>query len=45
MRIILEGDDRTRPGHYDPALLALFRNTAHRFEEVFIQSQESDAKP
>lgn len=43
VRIILEGDDRTHPSHYDPALLALFRDNTHRFEAVFDQSLEDGA--
>ena len=42
VRIILEGDDRTRPDHYDPQLLELFRQNAHRFDDVFSQSQEEE---
>lgn len=42
VRIILEGDDRTRPDHYDPQLLELFRQNAHRFDDVFNQSQEDE---
>lgn len=45
VRIILEGDDRTHPSHYDPTLLAIFRDNAHRFEEVFNQSQEQGSNP
>lgn len=43
VKIILEGDDRTKPGHYDPILLALFRDNAHRFDELFNQSQEQES--
>jgi len=42
VRIILEGDDRTRPDHYDPQLLELFRRNAHRFDEVFSRSQDDE---
>jgi len=34
-RIILEGDNRTRPQHFDPAVLSAFRDCHHRFEEVY----------
>ena len=34
-RIILEGDGRTLPQHFDPQVLAVFRDTHGRFAEVF----------
>ena len=34
-RIILEGDDRTRPVHFDPQLLDLFRRFHQDFNSVF----------
>jgi len=40
VRIILEGDDRTRPEHYDPHLLELFRQNAQRFDEIFNRPQK-----
>ena len=33
--IILEGDGRTRPSHFDPELLAIFRANAHCFGEIY----------
>jgi putative two-component system response regulator len=33
--IITEGDRRTDPGHFDPDVLRAFRETAHRFREIF----------
>lgn len=44
VRIILEGDDRTHPDHYDPKLLDLFRRNAHRFDEVYNRSQKDEKK-
>ena len=34
-RIITEGDGRTLPGHFDPQVLAVFRASQLRFEEIF----------
>ncbi|UCG38002.1 MAG: HD domain-containing protein, partial [bacterium] len=34
-RIILQGDDRTLPGHFDPEILGIFKKNKHLFEEIF----------
>jgi len=34
-RIILEGDDRTQPGHFDPEILSIFKKNMGVFEEIF----------
>ncbi|WP_306534917.1 HD domain-containing phosphohydrolase [Geobacter sp.] len=33
--IIIKGDGRTMPGHFDPEVLGAFRQTAHHFDEIF----------
>jgi putative two-component system response regulator len=39
-RIILEGDGRTLPTHFDPEILAAFRRLEAEFEQVFNSMQE-----
>jgi len=33
--ILLEGDGRTKPGHFDPAVLAAFKSSETRFQQIF----------
>jgi putative two-component system response regulator len=37
--IITEGDGRTMPGHFDPAILQVFRERHERFRELFDANQ------
>jgi putative two-component system response regulator len=41
-RIILEGDGRTRPEHFDPQLLEIFRQVHLEFNEIFERFQQED---
>lgn len=38
--IIVAGDDRTRPEHFDPDVLGVFKRTSHIFADIY--SQHSD---
>ena len=38
-RILIEGDGRTAPGHFDPDLLELFAKHQHEFERIFEENE------
>lgn len=35
VRILVEGDGRTRPGHFDPRVLEVFRDRSETFREIY----------
>jgi putative two-component system response regulator len=39
-RIIIKGDGRTAPGHFDPDVLAVFVEIAPQFQDIFITNQD-----
>lgn len=40
MKIILEGNGRTMPEHFDPHVLEAFKKLNHKFEEIYLQFPE-----
>ncbi len=40
VKIITEGDGRTMPGHFDPAVLDLFKELTPTFEEIYNANQD-----
>jgi putative two-component system response regulator len=38
-KIIVDGDGRTSPEHFDPAILKAFKETEHLFKEIFDECQ------
>ncbi len=39
--IMLNGDARTKPTHFDPCLLEVFREMHHQFDEIYSTVKES----
>ncbi len=37
--ILLEGDERSRPGHFEPAVLHAFERVQGRFEALFAEAE------
>ncbi len=44
-RIITEGDDRTRPEHFDPEVLRAFARIAGEFDRVFSENTDGGYRP
>jgi len=42
--IILKGDGRTSPGHFDPEVLHAFEHCAEKFDQIFNQQSEASEK-
>jgi putative two-component system response regulator len=40
VKIITEGDGRTMPGHFDPAIMDIFKKLAPLFEKIFEEHQD-----
>jgi response regulator RpfG family c-di-GMP phosphodiesterase len=38
--ILLEGDGRTKPQHFDPDVLSAFKNSSARFEDIFLRLKD-----
>ncbi len=43
-RVILEGDGRVDPKHFDPEILALFREHAEEFDAIFLSCCQEDER-
>ncbi len=43
-RIILEGDDQTRPEHFDPEVIRAFRLSADRLAEIYAANNEDSPR-
>jgi putative two-component system response regulator len=39
-KIIIEGDERTQPRHFDPRVLQAFIESATTFDEIFLMHQD-----
>lgn len=44
VRIIVSGDGRTMPGHFDPAVLAAFKESADLFEKIFASLEHEEKR-
>ena len=43
--IILNGNARTKPGHFDPTLLEAFREQHLEFDRIFSEIREEESTP
>lgn len=39
-RIIMEGNGRTRPEHFDPEILSIFKRISERFREIYMEFKD-----
>jgi putative two-component system response regulator len=44
-RVLTEGDDRLKPEHFDPKILAIFKRIAPKFEALYDQMKDAPARP
>jgi hypothetical protein len=42
VKIILYGDDRTRPTHFDPDMLEILLKHGEDFDEIYRKSRETE---
>ncbi len=42
VKIITEGDGRTKPEHFDPAILSVFKQNSAEFEEIFNTHKDTE---
>ena len=42
MRIIVDGDGRTSPTHFDPDILSLFKKISERFREIYLEFNDNE---
>lgn len=45
MKIIVEGDERTRPAHFDPMLLKVFRSRGHLLAAAYAKRPDAGVAP
>lgn len=45
VKVIIEGNDRTKPDHFDPRVLAAFKRSADRFAAIYLKLRETSDSP